>query len=193
MDRKVDTLRTRSSAVFGAVVALAVSLIAAASSSAAEPRPDWISLITGDQVAVDANGSLLAIRPATGRERIGLTVRRSGEHLYVVPADASALITSGALDPRLFDITLLARPEYRRQNEDGLAIIVAYQAHEPTAKTQVRSIDGVRLEHTYTSLNGDALTLSSQGSPTPWNQLTSATGIKKIWLDAVLVDVGFSD
>ncbi|MDX6260398.1 MAG: hypothetical protein QOH84_2086 [Kribbellaceae bacterium] len=195
MDRKVETLRARSSAIIG-VVAVAVSLVVSApfvSSAAgsglrgtepaglavAAPAPEWIRLITGDQVAFDG-GSLVAVRPGLGRGGIRLSVYRSDGHLYVVPADAAALAERGVVDRRLFDVSLLARPEYRRQNADGLAVIVTYA--EPGARALVRSGGGVRVEHVYTSINGDGLRV---GSVDAWRRLASATGVKRVWLDVV--------
>lgn len=180
----------RSSAIIG-VVAVAVSLAVSApsiSSAAgpvtgpvgAVPSLEWVSLITGDQVAVDAGGKLLAVRPALGRERIRLSVYGSGSHLYVVPADAAALVEKGAVDRRLFDVALLARPEYRRQNADGLAVIVAYRDRQP------RAIDGTRVEYSYTSLNGEGLTVTDPA--VAWSRLTTDPAVKKIWLDAVPAD-----
>ncbi|NEA31004.1 hypothetical protein [Streptomyces sp. SID13031] len=189
-------MSTRSSAIIG-VVALAVSLTVSAPSvssaagpvtgratgpAATGPSLEWISLVTGDQVAIDASGKLLAVRPAIGRERIRITIYGSGGHLYVVPADAAALVSKGVVDRRLFDVTLLARPEYRRQNAGGLAIIVTYNGHGAQA---VRAADGVRVEHTYTSINGDGLRLGDPGSADAWQRLAGASGVKKVWLDAV--------
>jgi hypothetical protein len=186
-------LPTRSSAIIGVVVALAVCLVGpalvvgsvagpAGSPVVAGPAPYWIGLVTGDQVAIDSTGSFVTVRPAAGREGVRMTVQRSGGHLYVVPVDAAALVARGAVDRRLFDVTLLARPEYRRQNENGLAVIVTYNGRGPKA---VRTAEGVRVEHTYTSVNGEALTLGQPGSADAWQRLTTATGLKRVWLNAV--------
>jgi hypothetical protein len=183
-------LRARSSAIIG-VVAVAVSLVVSAPfvSSAAGPEPRgtepaasvplWIGLVTGDQVAVDGSG-LVAFRPGPGRSGIRLRLYSSGSHLYVVPADAAALVDRGVVDRRLFDVRLLARPEYRRANADGPAVIVTYA--RPAARQLVRSGQGVRVEHVYTSIDGDGLRV---GSVDAWRRLSSATGIKRVWLDAV--------
>lgn len=186
--------RGRRSAIVG-VVAATVSLTVSTPpvSSATGPLTgpvaevaasvmDWVSLVTGDQVGIDASGKVLAVRPGIGRERIRMSVYQSAGHLYVVPADAVALVASGAVDRRLFDVTLLARPEYRRQNAAGLAIIVTYNGYGAQA---VRSAEGVRVEHTYTSINGDGLRLGKRGSADAWQRLTGGSGIKRIWLDVV--------
>jgi hypothetical protein len=193
-------VRARSSAIIG-VVAVAVSLAVSApfvsSAAGSEPRgtepaglaglvgpaPEWISLVTGDQVAVDGSGSVVAVRPGVGRDGIRMRIYRSGGRLYVVPADAAALVDKGVVDRRLFEVSLLARPEYRRQNAGGLAVIVTYA--KPAARQLVRSAAGVRVEHVYTSINGDGLRLGDRGSADAWRRLTSGTGIKKVWLDVV--------
>jgi hypothetical protein len=201
MNRRVGTLRARSSAIIG-VVAVAVSLAVSApfvgSAAGSEPRGtepaasapvvatgraapalQWIGLVTGDQVAVDGSG-LVAFRPGNGRAGIRPRVYSSGGHLYVVPADAAALVAKGVVDRRLFDVTLLARPEYRRENADGLAVIVTYA--RSGARELVRAGQGVRVEHVYTSIDGDGLRV---GSVDAWRRLTSAAGIKRVWLDVV--------
>jgi hypothetical protein len=204
-------LRARSSAVIG-VVACAVSLsvsvpfVGSAAGSALRgtepagqtvapagsgpagpagpagtaPATDWIGLVTGDQVAVDGRGSVVAFRPGAGRAGIQLRLYSSDGHQYVVPADAAALVDRGVVDRRLFDVRLLARPEYRRQNADGLAVIVTYA--RPAARELVRAGQGVRVEHVYTSIDGDGLRV---GSVDAWRRLTSAAGIKRVWLDVV--------
>jgi hypothetical protein len=205
MNRRVGTLRARSSAIIG-VVAVAVSLVVSApfvsSAAGREPRgtepaasaptgppatgqtetaaaPQWVGLVTGDQVSVDGSGRV-AFRPGPGRGGIQLRLYSSGSHLYVVPADAAALVDRGVVDRRLFDVRLLARPEYRRANAEGLAVIVTYAG--PAARQLVRSGQGVRVEHVYTSIDGDGLRV---GSVDAWRRLSSATGIKRVWLDAV--------
>jgi hypothetical protein len=144
------------------------------------PAVEWISLITGDQVAVNGD-SLVAVRPAPGREGVRLRVYRSGGELYVVPADAVGLVGRGVVDRRLFDVSLLGRAEYRRQNADGLAVIVTYAL--PGAREWVRSGHGVRVEHVYTSIDGDGLRLGDPADT--WRRLISARRIKRVWLDVV--------
>lgn len=141
---------------------------------------DWIGLVTGDQVAVDGSGSVVAFRPGAGRGGIQLRLYSSDGHLYVVPADAAALVDRGVVDRRLFDVRLLARPEYRRQNASGLAVIVTYA--KPGSRELVRSGQGVRVEHVYTSIDGDGLRV---GSVDAWRRLSGGTGIKRVWLDVV--------
>ncbi|MFI5709626.1 hypothetical protein [Kribbella sp. NPDC051620] len=144
------------------------------------PAADWIGLVTGDQVAVDGRGSVVAFRPGSGRGGIPVRVYSSGGHLYAVPADAVALVERGVVDRRLFDVSLLARPEYRRQNAAGLAVIVTYS--KPAARELVRSGQGVRVEHVYTSIDGDGLLV---GSVDAWRRLISSGGVKRVWLDVV--------
>ncbi|WP_343983845.1 hypothetical protein [Kribbella koreensis] len=148
--------------------------------TATAPAAEWIGLITGDQVAVDERGSVVAFRPGAGRGGIPLRLYSSGGHLYAVPADAAALVDRGVVDRRLFDVMLLSRPEYRRENAEGLAVIVTYS--KPGAREVVRAGNGVRVEHVYTSIDGDGLRV---GSVDAWRRLTSTVGIKRVWLDVV--------
>ncbi|MEV8373459.1 hypothetical protein AB0P21_12020 [Kribbella sp. NPDC056861] len=181
----------RRSTLIGVVVALAVSLLGPSvavalrdhsQAAAAGSALNWVSLITGDQVAIDAAGSVVAIHPATGRERISLTLQQTGDHLYVVPADAADPISRGLVDRRLFDVALLSRPEYQWQNSAGLAIIVTYRD-----RRRPLSAGGVRVEHLYTSINGEALTVTAPAAA--WSRLTGDPSVKKIWLDAVPADL----
>ncbi|MFI2302552.1 peptidase S8, partial [Actinacidiphila glaucinigra] len=67
----------------------------------------WIPLITGDRIAVDAKGGIVGARPAKGREDIPIRVESRDGHTYALPDDARALVESGRVDRRLFDITTL--------------------------------------------------------------------------------------
>jgi hypothetical protein len=186
-------LPARSTTIIGVVVALGATLLgpSLAATSAAPvdtavgrlaatgPALNWIRLITGDEVAIGPLGSVVAVRPGAGRQGIRVTVQQTGHHLYVVPADAAALVTRGVLDRRLFDVTLLSRPEYRQQNAAGLAVIVTYRGNH----TRLRSNEGVQVEHSYTSVNGAALTIT--GPSAAWRNLISDPAVKRVWLDAV--------
>src|SRR4051812_40967332 len=53
-----------------------------------------ITLITGDQVGVDADGKAVQIVPAPGRENIPVSADIMQGHTYVIPLDAQRLVDS---------------------------------------------------------------------------------------------------
>ncbi|RAS70761.1 subtilisin family serine protease [Lentzea atacamensis] len=145
------------------VVVLAGALLTAGQAHASPPRAanaSTVTLITGDQVLTGQR----AVRPAPGREHIVFTTYTAQGHEYVVPSDAMPMIVSGHLDERLFDVTELAT------YGGALPVIVTYPEGTLSAQSglQLRSINGVAFDAARTPLAGGL----------------SASGAKKIWLDA---------
>ncbi|ANZ40307.1 hypothetical protein BBK82_34045 [Lentzea guizhouensis] len=82
-----------------------------------------VTLVTGDRIEV-VDGQ---VRPVRGEGRDGIGFRthtdvRGG--LHVVPSDAEEQIAAGVLDPRLFDVSLLARWGYDDRGRDTTPLIV---------------------------------------------------------------------
>jgi hypothetical protein len=82
------------------------------------PRPTGpdrtVTLLTGDRITVSGSGDerpRLSVDRAPGRERASFLTRWERGDLHVVPTDAAALLGSGRLDPRLFDVTRLLRAD----------------------------------------------------------------------------------
>jgi subtilisin family serine protease len=145
------------------VVVLAGALLTAGQAHALPPQAEnasAVTLITGDQVLIGQR----AVRPAPGREHIMFTTYTAQGHEYVVPSDAMPMIASGHLDERLFDVTELAT------YGGALPVIVTYPDGTLSAQSglQLRSINGVAFDAAKTPLVGGL----------------SASGAKKIWLDA---------
>nr|WP_246144425.1 S8 family serine peptidase [Actinacidiphila oryziradicis] len=155
----------------------------------------WITLITGDQVAVDAKGKPVGLRHAKGREHIPIQVERLAGHTYLIPQDAAQLIRKGQVDRRLFDITTLSRAEYRKAQRNGLGFIVTYKGASPAAKAELHAADGTVVTHTFKHLGGEAVTTKKQDAADVWAALTNQpsgspfataeSGLKTVWLDAV--------
>ncbi|MFF2400923.1 hypothetical protein [Streptomyces goshikiensis] len=93
---------------------------AAQPAAAAGSKTSRITLVTGDRVVLDAAGRPIGLERAKGREHIPVSLRRAGGHTSVLPYDAQPLIRAGKLDPRLFDVTELSRPEYRDRRSGRL-------------------------------------------------------------------------
>ncbi|MEV6108794.1 S8 family serine peptidase [Streptomyces sp. NPDC051940] len=149
----------------------------------------WITLITGDQVAVDGKGQVTGVRRAQGREDVPYTVRSTKGHTYVVPLDAAALIRQGTVDQRLFDVTLQNRPEYRRQQRAGIKLIVGYRGAAAGAKADLRAADGTKVGRAFPRLGAEAVTTQKSGAGEVWSALTegdrAAPGVRRVWLDGV--------
>ncbi|WP_189933825.1 S8 family peptidase [Streptomyces aurantiogriseus] len=149
--------------------------------------PHRITLITGDRVAVDAGGRVVALERAEGRGHIPVQIRKVDGHTLVVPADAAGLIAAGKLDRRLFDITELNTSATRKAQKDGLKVIVGYRGAATAARADVR--DAGTLRRTLKSLNADAVQTPQQDTPELWDAVTdgdeTAAGIAHIWLDGV--------
>lgn len=193
-----------------AVIGLTAGMISSPAVAATQPRQTaqaaaehWVTLVTGDRVAVDAKGSPVVLDRAPGRERIPVEVRRTGDHTLVVPADADRLITQGVLDQRLFDVTELTGAAYRTSLRNGLKLIVGYDGAAKAsgrsaagaeaasgAKSALRAADGAKVTKTFPRLNAEAVTAPKEGAADVWHALTApdarsaAPGVRKVWLDA---------
>ncbi|WP_229703545.1 S8 family peptidase [Streptomyces albiflavescens] len=146
-----------------------------------------ITLITGDRVAVDANGRVVGLDRAKGREHIPVQIRKVDGHTTVIPADAARLVATGKLDQRLFDITELNKSATRSSQKAGLKVIVGYKGAAAAAKADVR--DAGKLRRSLTVLNADAVQTPQQDTPELWNAVTNgdetASGVAHVWLDGV--------
>ncbi|MFC0601356.1 S8 family serine peptidase [Streptomyces palmae] len=156
----------------------------------------WITLITGDRVAVDGKGRTVGLRRAEGREHIPVQIQRVNGHTYALPLDARRLIGQGRLDQRLFDLTTLSRPEYLARQREGLRLIVTYRGERPAAKSALRAAGGTEVRHTFRSLGADAVGVPAQDAGAAWKALTgapepgtpyrtAASGVAAIWLDGI--------
>jgi subtilisin family serine protease len=159
----------------------------AVAAKASLKAPHRITLITGDRVAVDAEGRVVGLERAEGRGHIPVQIRKADGHTLVVPADAAGLIAAGKLDRRLFDITELNQSATRKAQKNGLKVIVGYRGAATAAKADVR--DAGTLRRTLKSLNADAVQTPHQDAPELWDAVTdgdgTAAGIAHVWLDGV--------
>ncbi|MEV7419129.1 S8 family serine peptidase [Streptomyces sp. NPDC089919] len=154
-----------------------------------------LTLVTGDRVTVDAGGRPVGLVPAEGRKGIPVALRSDRGRTSFVPLDAQPLIDSGRLDPRLFDLTALTRPEYRRARGDRLQLIVRYEGSAPAARSALRAGGAARVQRTYRTLDAESVTVDPAKAATLWKELTvgaagstgrsAAPGIAAVWLDGV--------
>jgi len=141
-----------------------------------------VTLITGDKVTVAANGAMTIAR-GKGRDNVKFITSRADGHLRVVPSDALALLQSGRLDRRLFDVTALLDYGYDKRADLPLLISGAGTARATAA------VDGAKMVRSLPAINGAAVRTAHDS--TFWTQLTRGTGtlkteVTKVWLDAKL-------
>ncbi|MGW4101625.1 S8 family peptidase [Streptomyces sp. NPDC004976] len=153
-----------------------------------------LTLITGDRVVLGHDRQPLSVERAEGREHIPMQIERTKDGTYVVPLDVRSLIDSDRLDRRLFDVTLLSRPEYTERQRDGLDLIVAYEGERPAARTALRDSGGPEVTRSFRSLSADVVSVPPREAGAGWRALTGRTardanglapGIRKIWLDGL--------
>lgn len=137
-----------------------------------------ITLLTGDRVLLGAGGQVTPIR-GPGREGMGFSIRRTGDHLYVVPDDALAPVAAGRVDRGLFDVALLDRENH----DEGLPLIVQ-------GGTGPRSAAGTTDFRPLPAIDGGALRIPS-GDGTFWRSVAGTDGgarsaVGRIWLDATV-------
>ncbi|MEU6379399.1 S8 family serine peptidase [Streptomyces sp. NPDC046909] len=153
-----------------------------------------LTLLTGDQVVLA--GDTVSVTPGEGRSSMAFTRYEDSGHQYVVPDDALALIASGALDRRLFDVTGLADAGY--DSSHGVPLIVKYRAQDGGSqrlRDDVRKA-GARLTRTVPGLRLAAVRPGRGAAAPLWSQLTAraagtgerqlASGVSRVWLDAKL-------
>ncbi|WP_165984925.1 S8 family peptidase [Streptomyces sp. YIM 98790] len=151
-----------------------------------------VTLLTGDRVDVDARGRVAAVRPAPDREDIPVSVRGDENHTYVVPRDAAALIRSGTVDHRLFDVRELVRAGYDDDRRNDLPLIVRHENPASGAAGPLRGAPA-RAGRPLPSIDAEAVSVGKAETDTVWRDLTAGDGsghlladdgIERIWLDA---------
>ncbi|MDX2915154.1 S8 family peptidase [Streptomyces griseiscabiei] len=186
------------------VAALVTTCLTVAGGTAGAASPDEagvlggsvVTLISGDRVHVDAKGRVTRVQPGEGREDIPMSVQRTGEKTYVVPADALPLIGQGTVDRRLFDVTGLLKAEYDDAHRATVPLIVSYSKNtkkRATARAAIAEADA-RVGRKLPALRGESLTAPKSGASEVWDALTAADreggqalttapGVARVWLD----------
>ncbi|MFG2936565.1 S8 family serine peptidase [Streptomyces sp. NPDC048282] len=178
---------TTTTAMVSLALAQSASANAPHASSAGSPLSagHTLTLITGDQVTVDAKGELIGVRRAAGRENVPFQTRTVGGHTLVVPADAAAMIAAGKLDRRLFDVTELNKE--RTDQRNGLKVIVGFKGTAAAARADVR--DAATVRRTLPSLDAAAVRAPKQHTGRLWDAVMdggrTAPGVAHVWLDGV--------
>jgi len=149
-----------------------------------------VTLITGDRVdLIQQPGRPVAvgIRPAPGREHVGFlheaTAGRQGTDVSVVPADAEPLLAAGRLDPRLFDVTDLARQGFTDAASAALPLIVT--AAPGAVPVSPAPATGAATTGALPSIHGSVVREDKARGSAFWAWLAGARGVGKVWLDGV--------
>ncbi|WP_328972676.1 S8 family peptidase [Streptomyces sp. NBC_00239] len=156
-----------------------------------------VTLVTGDRVAVAADGSVVRIDRAKGREGTPFSIRRTPGHTYVIPQDALRLLDEGVLDRRLFEVAGLVAAEYDDARRGTLPLIVSYRrdgagARVPSAFGEALA-DSARDRRALPAVDGEAFESPKSGAGGLWSLLVgrtpagaaarSAAPVTRLWLD----------
>ncbi|MFI6094916.1 S8 family peptidase [Lentzea sp. NPDC051213] len=158
-----------------ALVAGTTSTTAAVGDTGRQADGTWVTLITGDRVTLDHSGEVAGLVAGPGRTGMAVTTRIVDGHRHVVPADAGRLISEGRLDPRLFDVTELARDGHRAATP---LIVKAKPGRQRTAAMQ-----GLTVERDLPAAGMVAMTATDPAAA--WRAITDpGSSVGKVWLDA---------
>ena len=162
---------THKRTVAGLVIAItaagviAPAAVAAPVTAGTDPQ-GTVTLVTGDRVTL-GGPSGVDVTPARGREHVAFMASKDERgHLTVLPQDAAALVRSGRVDPRLFDVTALIATGYDDASRPELPLIVDHPA-------------GARVVRELSSIGATAVQVNRSGDF--W--ATARTQADRIWLD----------
>ncbi|WP_163508748.1 S8 family serine peptidase [Fodinicola acaciae] len=178
-------LRNRALVATTAVLALAATASTGPASAAPARQSTGkttITLVTGDTVTLLAGGRV-SVRPGKGREKMPFTVRsghdRTGDHQYVIPADALRMVSAGTLDLRLFDLQTLRSYGYDDAHRPDIPLILQ-NTTGAQPKVAGATVKQDRSTAGFTTVRAD----KKAGF---WSSATTsgrtAAGIQRIWLD----------
>ncbi|MFI5713766.1 S8 family serine peptidase [Kribbella sp. NPDC051620] len=158
--------------------------------------PLTITLVTGDKVTVQKTGTgyrAANVQPGPGRE--GMAFHKSsfeGKEL-VVPLDAFPLVSSGVVDERLFDVSLLATLGLDDKSSPRLPLLVQYAANGAPRTVRSALPEGTVVKRELPIIDAVAISQErSQAGDLWFNWLNSpqakrktglAGSVKKVWLD----------
>lgn len=158
------------------------SLPAAAAASAPDGSPashavagssHSVTLITGDRVTVtDLSDGTHAVEIDTAVDGAGARTYEAAGALHVVPDAALPYLAAGALDPDLFNVSLLI--EYGYDDASVAATPVIVEQDDASARTFAAPIPGLQAERSLESIGGAAATLAHGDSAAAWDALTAS-------------------
>jgi subtilisin family serine protease len=165
----------------GAALLLLLSLVVSVPAAQAATSTGTVTLITSDVVETRPDGSA-TVRPGPGREHVRFLIRgEHGHHLVVLPSDVLPLVGSGALDPRLFDVSTLLSMGYGDAQTRELPLIVAGSA---LARTRVGAAGGT-VTQPLAAVDAVAVRAAKRDTGRLWPAVRPGAGdqVSRIWLD----------
>ncbi len=148
-----------------------------------------VTLITGDRVTVSKDtdgrpvvtGTEAARRP--GRPHVAFQTARHGDHLYVLPSDATDLIAQGRVDLGVFDAAYLAANGYADDVTGMLPLIVRYSLPAGLS-ARADALPASTRTHTLESVDAAAVAVDKDDATTFWTALAAQRGgLAGVWLD----------
>jgi subtilisin family serine protease len=174
MTHRRARLSLLTAALVAGVVAPAAGTAGVAGAVAAPgvaPAGPTITLVTGDKVTIGGMHGV-TVRAAKGRENVSFSTRKDVDgDTHVIPSDAAVLLSKGKLDPRLFDVTELARIGYDDASRDKLPLIVDYPGKTPR-------VAGAQVSRELPAMSAAAV--SADRTPDFW---ATAKNAEHVWLD----------
>lgn len=152
-----------------------------------------VTLVTGDVVHITGSGTdheSITVDAVSGTPD-SIQTMQIGDDTYVLPDAASAFVTSGALDERLFNISDLIEFGYDDQTSGGIPVIAQYDKGQ---RATPKALPGSEKVRTLSSVGGASLKTDHTKASAFWTALTDAgktrsaqgdlgSGIDKLWLD----------
>ena len=158
-----------------------------------------VTLITGDRITTHGQG--VSVQRGPGRAKIRFLSETIGGHRYVIPSDALALLRTGRVDKRLFDVTELAtlggtaQPGRTRSNQswgdNDLHLLVSYPRNGATGARSAITAGGARVTRDLPTVGTLAVRANLTERVSLWSALTTGTdkartlraGLQRVWLD----------
>ncbi|MEV6281206.1 S8 family serine peptidase [Kribbella sp. NPDC051770] len=165
-----------------------------ATARSASLQPVTVTLVTGDRVTTrkTQDGTVgVEVHPGPGREGVLFHKLTLGKQQSVVPVDAVPLIAAGIVDPRLFDVALLADLGLDDASSPTLPLMIRY-AGQPRAVRQSLPA-GTTVDQELPIVDAVAVRQERTRATDLWRSWTSTAQakrrtalsptVKKVWLD----------
>lgn len=196
MSRPSTVLRSVAAALGITVTAALAAVTPASAQPEAQPAPmsvvarHTVTLITSDVVEVHtlSDGNVTAtIKPTANRVNPSYASRKVNDQLYLIPADAMALLAAGKLDQELFNLSALIANGYDDSTSPTIPLILQY---EP-GLLQSATPPGATARYTLESINAKSVQENKPEAKAFWDSLAgsdgeitaAATALRKIWLN----------